>query len=117
MDTQYQYDNEVYTNQNEFYKKIKSDYMLRLFFSKGKQFIYDSELQQVLENNAQVSDAFGWLHIQGETFSYYALPQTLINNDSELRKEWIIFLKEQDEEAILEGLDKRIELVISASLN
>lgn len=117
MDIQYHYDGEVYMNRKEFYKKIKNDYMVRLFFNKGKQFIYDDELQKVLENNAQVSDSTGWLHIQGETFSYYTLPQTLINKNAELRKQWIQFIHEQDEESIVAELDKKIELVFSVKLS
>lgn len=117
MDIQYHYDGEVYMDREEFYKKIKSDYMVRLFFYRGKQFIYDGELQKVLENNAKPSNSTGWLYIQGETFSYYTLPQTLINKDSELRKQWIQFLREQDEERIDAELDKKIELVISVKLS
>lgn len=117
MNIQYHYDGEVYMDREEFYKKIKSDYMIRLFFNKGKQFIYDGELQKVLENNAQVSDSTGWLYLQGETFSYYILPQTLINTDLELREQWIQFLGEQDEENIDADLDKKIELVISVQLS
>lgn len=117
MDIQYHYDGEVYMNQKNFYTKIKNDYMIRLFFYKGKKFIYDGELQQVLENNAQVSDSTGWIYVQGETFSYYTLPQTLISKDAELRKQWIQFLQEQDEESIDANLDQKIELVISVKLN
>lgn len=116
MDIQYHYNGEVYMNRKEFYKKIKNDYMVRLFFNKGKQFIYDGELQKVLENNAQVSNSTGWLHIQGETFSYYTLPKTLINKNAELRKQWIQFLREQDEESIDANLDKKIKSVISVKL-
>ncbi|MEK4605566.1 hypothetical protein MHH42_32165 [Bacillus sp. FSL L8-0099] len=86
MGIQYHYDNEVYIDRNEFYKKIKTDYIVRLFFNKGKQFIYGGELQEVLENNAQVS---GWLYLKDKTFSYYVQPQTLLNNDPELRKQLI----------------------------
>ncbi|MDR5021388.1 hypothetical protein FOL75_04795 [Bacillus thuringiensis] len=117
MNIQYHYDGEVYMDQKEFYKKIKSDYMVRLFFCKGKQFIYNGELQKVLENNAQVSDSNGWLYVQGETFSYYTLPQTLIDKDSELRKHWIQFLQEQDDERIDTDLDKKIKMVISVELS
>lgn len=117
MDIQYHYNSEVYMDWNDFHKKIKSDYMVRLFFNQGKQFIYDGELQKVLENNAQVSQSTGWLYLQGETFSYYAQPQTLLNNDSELRKQWIQFLQEQDEEIIVAELDKKIDLVISVRLS
>lgn len=69
MDIQYHYDNEVYIDRNKFYKKIKTDYIVRLFFNKGKQFIYGGELQEVLENNAQVSQSTGWLYLKDETFS------------------------------------------------
>ncbi|HFK1495018.1 TPA: hypothetical protein ACGXKS_005654 [Bacillus cereus] len=117
MDIQYHYDGEVYRNQNEFYKKIKSDYMVRLFFVKGKRFKYSGELQEVLENNAQVSNSTGWLYLQGETFSYYVLPQNLINTDSDLREQWIQFLREQDEERNDAELDKKIKLVVSVNLS
>ncbi|OUC01053.1 hypothetical protein COK65_18725 [Bacillus thuringiensis] len=117
MNIQYHYDGEVYMDREEFYKKIKSDYMIRSFFNKGKQFIYDGQLQKVLENNANVSNSAGWLYLQGETFSYYVLPQTLINNDLELREQWVQFLGEQDEETIDANLDKKMKLVISVQLS
>ncbi|MGF1436938.1 hypothetical protein ACQUW6_22110 [Bacillus thuringiensis] len=117
MNIQYHYDGKVYMDREEFYQKLKSDYMIRLFFNKGKQFIYDGELQKILKNNEQVSNSTGWLYVQGETFSYYISPQTLINTDLELKEQWVQFLREQDEENINTDLDKKIELVISVQLS
>lgn len=117
MNIQYHYDGKVYMDREEFYQKLKSDYMIRLFFNKGKQFIYDGELQKILKNNEQVSNSTGWLYVQSETFSYYISPQTLINTDLELKEQWVQFLREQDEENINTDLDKKIELVISVQLS
>ncbi|MEB9380220.1 hypothetical protein P4J09_19550 [Bacillus cereus] len=51
MNIQYHYAGKVYMDREEFYQKVKSDYMIRLFFNEGKQFIYDGELQKILKNN------------------------------------------------------------------
>lgn len=97
MSTQYHIDGQIYTNKDEWkhvvsrdwYKKYNK-YMIQEFFYVGKQFKYEGQIYEVLENNVQISNTEGWLHLKtiGEdSYKAYISPRKILRKEPKLKQE------------------------------
>lgn len=97
MSTQYHVDNMIYTSREEIKNIVKNDwykrynkYMIRDFFYIGRKFEYEGKICEVLDNNVQVSQSVGWLHIKTvgqDSYKFVISPRKILLNEPILKNE------------------------------
>ncbi|MED1107717.1 hypothetical protein [Bacillus paramycoides] len=94
--TEYHFYNEIYTDKKEWEKALKTDpfnkynkYMIKEFFNVGRKFIFDGNEYEVINNDAEVSEMKGWLHLKtfGESgYTLYIHPRKILFEQPDLKE-------------------------------
>ncbi|PEM69352.1 hypothetical protein [Bacillus pseudomycoides] len=97
MSTQYHFDDQIYTNKEEWKNAVSKDfyqkynkYMIQAFFYVGRQFEYEGFTHEVLDNDAQISNTKGWLYLKtlGEnSYKGWVHPRKILRKEPKLIQE------------------------------